>query len=344
MGGLALPLLRVVSVCLAVAPSCLYHPIDEPAVTHVGANTDESFSAQLASLRGWVEAVRLDPRSGAKQVLPATFTAFAFVLLFAQPVLLLVRDWWVLPEAGHGLLLAPVAIWLAWTRGIRADAESNATLGLAMIVVAVLLRYMSGLAAEVFTMRASVVLALGGLTVYHYGFRQLLHWWLPFVLGALAIPLPELVTQALALPLQFKASQMGAALLQMRDVPVRLTGNVIRIPGNELFVTEACSGLRSLTALLSLSVLLGGLFLQKAVTRVLLVALAVPIAVAINGVRVFLTGFLVFFVDPELGKGFMHITEGWLLFLVSLTCMGIVAWIGTIAERQLAQPQMATNG
>ena len=141
-----------------------------------------------------------------------------------------------------------------------------------------------------------------------------------------------MITQALALPLQFKASQMGAALLKMREVPVRLTGNVIRIPGNELFVTEACSGLRSLTALLALAVLLGGLVLRSPITRFFLVLLAIPIAVVINGVRVFLTGFLVYFVDPALGQGFMHITEGWLLFLVSLTCMGAVAWVGGWAE------------
>ena len=230
-------------------------------------------------------------------------TVVAFAALFLQPLTLLVRDWWTLPEAGHGLLLAPVAIWLAYKSGIREDAAPNESLGMVLLVIAVLLRYMSGLAAEIFTMRASIVLALAALTVYHHGFRQLLHWWLPFVLGSLSIPLPELVTQALALPLQFKASQMGAALLKMRQVPVLLTGNVIRIPGNELFVTEACSGLRSLTALLSLSVLLGGLFLQKPATRALLVALAVPIAVVINGVRVFLTGFLVYFVDPALEFG-----------------------------------------
>ena len=259
----------------------------------------------------------------------------AFALLFAQPIVLLVRDWWTLPEAGHGLLLGPVALWLAWKAGIRRSAVGNAGLGIAMLVLAIAVRYLSGLAAELYTMRASMVMALAGLTIYHYGFRQLLHWWLPFLLGSLAIPLPELITQALALPLQFKASQMGAALLEMRDIPVRLTGNVIRIPGNELFVTEACSGLRSLTALLALAVLLGGLVLRSPITRAILVLLAIPIAVVINGVRVFLTGFLVYFVDPALGKGFMHITEGWLLFLVALACMGVVAWIGAFAESHL---------
>ena len=300
-------------------------------MTHVGTTTTEGpLAGPLAVARSYVDTLRADPRS----LLPATITTIAFAILFAQPFALLVRDWWTLPEAGHGLLLAPVAVWLAFKSGLRADARGNVVLGAFMLVLAILIRYMAGLAAELFTMRASMILALGGLTVYHYGFKQLLHWWLPFLLGCLSIPLPELITQAMALPLQFKASQMGAAMLKAREIPVRLTGNVIRIPGNELFVTEACSGLRSLTALLSLAVLLGGLVLQKPITRVLLVVLAVPIAVAINGVRGFLTGFLVYFVDPALGKGFMHITEGWLLFLVSLSCMGVVAWLGSMTENR----------
>jgi len=240
------------------------------------------------------------PKARAFALLPAALTAVAFVVLFAQPMYLLVRDWWTLPEAGHGLLLAPVAIWLAWKSGIRPDAKGNVTLGVIMLVLAVLIRFAAGLAAELFTMRASVVLALGGLTVYHYGFKQLLRWWLPFLLACLSIPLPELITQAIALPLQFRASHMGAALLQMRNVPVLLTGNVIRIPGHELFVTEACSGLRSLTALLSIAVLLGALVLRTPLARIILLALAVPVAIVINGLRVFLTGFLVFFVSPSL--------------------------------------------
>lgn len=271
----------------------------------------------------------------ASRWLPAALTSAAFIGLFIQPLTSLVKDWWSLPEAGHGLLLAPVAIWLAWRSGIRSDAQPNHKLGLAVIAFAVFVRYASGLAAEMFTMRASILIALAGLTIYHYGIRQLVHWWLPFVLGGLAIPLPELVTQALALPLQFKASQLGTSLLQLRDVPVRLSGNIIRIPGHELFVTEACSGLRSLTALISMAVLLGALMLRYPVTRVLLLMIAIPVAVLINGVRVFLTGFLIYYVSPELGTGFMHTTEGWLLFLVSLSILGVCTWIGIIAENRL---------
>lgn len=272
--------------------------------------------------------------TGRKGLLPPLVTALAFGVLFIHPATLLVRDWWTNPEAGHGLLLAPVAGWLAWKKGWVGEARPGVALGLLILVGAVLLRTVSELAAELFTMRFSMVAAAVGLVVYYRGLQQALAWWLPFVLLALAIPLPELVTSTIALPLQFRASRMGAALLEWRQVPVRLTGNVIEIPGHRLFVTEACSGLRSLTALLSIGFLMGGLWLTQFWSRALLIALAIPIAVVINGVRVFLTGFLVYFVDPKMGEGFMHMTEGWLLFLVSLLLIGVAAAVLVFLEKK----------
>jgi len=137
--------------------------------------------------------------------------------------------------------------------------------------------------------------------------------------------------------LRYKLAAMvlRPALLQMRDVPVLLSGNVIRIPGNELFVTEACSGLRSLTALISTAVLLGAVLLRTPVGRVLLLVLAIPIAIVLNGVRVFLTGFFVHFVSPAMGTGFMHATEGWLLFVVSLAAVAALAAFVLLLERRV---------
>jgi exosortase len=260
-------------------------------------------------------------------------SALMFAWLFALPATKLVRDWWNDPDAGHGLLLFPVAIWLAWRSGRHPDARPNVGGGLAILAVAVLARYVSSLAAELFTTRASMMLTLVGLTVFYAGFRQVWHWWLSFAVAALSIPLPTVVTSAISLPLQFQASELGASLLRMRNVPVWLDGNVIRLPGHQLFVAEACSGLRSLTALLALGVLLGGLMLRSPLSRIALIALAIPVAIAINGFRVFLTGFLVLFVDPKLAEGFTHVTEGWLLFLVSLSALGALAWLCRRAER-----------
>src|SRR5205814_2490751 len=96
---------------------------------------------------------RGDARTDLTGLIPGVLTAAAFVLLFAGPISSLARDWWTMPEAGHGLLLAPVAIWFAWRSGIRSGATANPALGLALLVFAVLVRYAAGLAAELFTMR-----------------------------------------------------------------------------------------------------------------------------------------------------------------------------------------------
>jgi exosortase len=264
-------------------------------------------------------------------------TVVAFIVLFAQPFANTASTWWSNPEFGHGLLLVPLAVVLAWRKGLHPDVKGSAPTGLTILSLAVAMRYLSALAADPFLSRASMFLALAALVIYAWGFRQLLHWWLPVALVALSVPLPDAVIGSLALPLQLKASSLGASLLSWRGLPVELDGNVIRLPGHDLFVTEACSGLRSLTALLSIGVLLGGVLLRHPASRVAIVLLAIPVAVIVNGVRVFVTGFLVAFVDPSLAEGFTHMTEGWLLFLVSFAILAGVTYGALGVEKRLTR-------
>jgi exosortase len=256
----------------------------------------------------------------------------AFVLLFWTPGVTLARDWWNDPEASHGLLLGPLALVMIGRKGFAPDATPRPLLGLLMLVGAVLLRFASAMAVELYTMRMSMFMAAAALVVAHRGPRQLVHWWLPASLLVLSVPLPQMVLGKLALPLQLQASAIGARLLEMRSIPVLLAGNIIHLPGRSLFVAEACSGLRSLTALLSLGVLMAGLFLRRGWTRAAIVLLTIPLAVVVNGIRVFLTGFLVYFVSPDLGSGFMHYTEGWVLFMVSFFIVGGATWLLTAVE------------
>ena len=280
-------------------------------------------------------ATRSSARNVVPALLPKIVTAAAFAALFAKPVAGMVSQWWSDANAGHGLLLAPLALFLAWRTGIHRDAKPQPILGATLIGASVLLRFLAELAAELFTMRLSILGAAFGLAVYFFGFRQLLRWWLASILLVLSVPLPEVVTGTLALPLQFRASALGAGMLELRHVPVRLEGNIIRIPGHTLFVTEACSGLRSLSALLALGFLIGGLWLRTLPGRVFLVLAALPIAVLLNGFRIFLTGFAMHYIDPALGNGLMHYTEGWVMFLGAFAILALVAWVVTLGEAQM---------
>ena len=63
------------------------------------------------------------------EALPLGLILVAFALLFYKPAMLLVRDWWNDPEAGHGLLLAPAAVWLACTTPRPAGGWSTTSRG-----------------------------------------------------------------------------------------------------------------------------------------------------------------------------------------------------------------------
>jgi hypothetical protein len=105
-------------------------------------------------------------------------TAVLFALLFARPLQLLARDWWVNPEAGHGLLLAPLALWFAWKTD-RPQGRAQPPARRWDHPDGRVLRYVSDLAAELFTMRGSMIVVAVGLTVWYVGVRQVLRWWLP---------------------------------------------------------------------------------------------------------------------------------------------------------------------
>lgn len=269
--------------------------------------------------------------------LPIGVAAIAFVVLFASPAASLTHDWLHEDDAGHGLLLFPVALWLAWRSGLRADARPQPGWGTSLLVGSVLIRMLGSLAAEFFTQRFSIWLAVLGVVVFCFGWGQVRHWWLPLTLLVLAIPLPALVTNQLAIPLQFEASKLGTALIHWRHIPVRTTGNVIQLPQATLFVAEACSGLRSLSALIALGVMIGGMYLRTTAGRLAIVCLAIPLAILLNGLRIFLTAFLVYFVDPELGQGFMHKSEGFAMFVVALACLAGIATAARLLERALTR-------
>jgi hypothetical protein len=165
-----------------------------------------------------------------------------FAFLYARPVRLLVCDWWNNPEAGHGLLLAPHGALLRVEGGHRRAPPAQPVLGGALIVGGVLFRYVADLAAELFTMRGSML--HGGRRPHGLVLR--LPQVTPLVAAVhaarLSIPLPELVLSRVALPLQFTASQIGAGLLAWRDIPVRLRATSSRSRGTSCSSPRRAAG------------------------------------------------------------------------------------------------------
>jgi len=261
-----------------------------------------------------------------------------FFALFGPALSGLVRDWAQIEDYRHGFLLLPVAGYLAWQGWKGSDQQPNPVLGAVVIVVAVVLFWMSSIAAEFFTLRSSGLLAACGLVVYFYGMPQLRAWWLPVALLAFTIPLPAVVLNSMTLPLQLLASDVAVGLLQFRHVPATVAGNIIQLPGHELFVAEACSGLRSLSALFGMTLLIGGTGLSRAWSRIALLLVAIPCALAANALRVFATGYIVYYLGPDAAEGAIHESAGIIVFLVSLAAIALIM----LALRAVEQPRSAT--
>jgi exosortase len=131
------------------------------------------------------------------------------------------------------------------------------------------------------------------------------------------VPLPVIVYNQLAQPLQLVASEVSTKLAEFFGVSLYTEGNVIQLATTTLGVEEACSGLRSLAALVVMVLLLGFMVCRRPFLRVLLLALAFPTAVFVNVHRVTGTAILEDR-NPDLAMGFYHLFSGWLIFLLGI--------------------------
>jgi exosortase len=168
---------------------------------------------------------------------------------------------------------------------------------------------------------SSLVIFLIGLALCFGGWPFLKEVRFALLVLLLAIPIPSIIFNEITLPLQILASKLASVLLPLFGVPVLREGNVIELSALKLEVAEACSGIRSLSSLFTLSIFYG-YFLEKSMGERAILALAsVPIAVAANAVRILGTGLCVQYWDPDKALGFFHEFSGWVMFLASLGCL-----------------------
>jgi len=238
----------------------------------------------------------------------------------------LARDWWTDPSLSHGLLIPPLALYIAWIHRNQTFAEKAASdnRGLWVVASACLLYILGKLGAEFFLPRMSFVILLAGLVWTFWGYPRLRTLAFPLLLLATMVPLPVIFYNAIAAPLQLFASDVATNLAQMLGVAVYRDGNVIHLAHISLGVEEACSGLNSLSALMVASLLLGFLICKQVGVRVILFALSIPLSIAVNVLRVTGTAVIADY-HEEFAMGFYHSFSGWLVFIGGFAILYTVA-------------------
>jgi exosortase len=262
--------------------------------------------------RGWVQLLSL---------------AILIVMLYFRIVEQLILQWWNDPNYSHGFLIPLFSAFVLWKQRGRLTSIPAKTSwwGLAIVASALLILIVGNLGAELFLSRSSLLILFAGLFIYFRGWAQFRVAFFAWGVLFLMIPLPAIIFNAVALPLQFLASRIAGDLLAAVGVPVLRDGNTIQLPSMTLEVVDACSGIRSLVSLLAIAVMYGYFAESSIVRRTILVLFSIPIAVLANGVRIMGTGLLGQYWNPEKAQGFFHAFSGWVIFVLAITMLFLVS-------------------
>ena len=296
-----------------------------------------------------------------QKIFQALAIAAALAFLYFGVLLKLGNDWWHDENYSHGLLIPFVIGFILWQeRKFFADLTSQGKTyaGACGVALAMLALWAGTAGAELYLQRLSLVLMLLSIAIYFYGRRSLRLVFMPLMLLLISIPIPQIVFNRIAFPLQLFASRCAVAAMSALSIPVLRQGNIIELmplgatEPKKLAVVEACSGIRSLMTLVALAMIYTYFTTPKAAetsvsdstiakrasqTKIfgtftfwrsaILVAAAVPIAILTNAVRVSGTGILARYYGTRVADGFFHSFSGWVIYISAAAMLFASGWV-----------------
>lgn len=246
------------------------------------------------------------------------------------------RQWYSDGNYSHGFIVPLVSAYFLYERREMLKNAEVSPCGPGLVVVILgLLQLVAGfLASEYFTKRSSLILLLAGIILFLWGKKVFRLCLLPLGYLTFMVPLPYIVYDSLAFPLKMFVTRISVWFMNMIGIVVLREGNIIVFPALTLEVADACSGMRSLMALLALGVAYAFLLRTDSLTRWLIIGATVPIAIAANALRVIMTGILAQHWGERVARGFFHEFAGFLVFALALAMLiGLGVALGSRGHR-----------
>jgi exosortase D (VPLPA-CTERM-specific) len=278
----------------------------------------------------------------ARAAFPAGFLCLLLIIAVTLPVWWLglgaLLQAWSTPEYSHGPIIPLVSAFL-FLRELRrwppGTALPDRWPGAALILTALLLGIFGNLVQIPDLVNYALILWIGGLVLTGLGWADGRRHWAPVLHLIFMLPLPQFVYWKLSVFLQGISSELGVRIVALMGVPVYLDGNIIDLGVYQLQVAEACSGLRYLFPILSFSYLFAILYRGPVWHKAVLLIAAAPLTVAMNAVRIGVIGVLVDSYGIGQAEGFLHVFEGWVIFLA---CIAILFAMAVVLQRFSPHP------
>jgi exosortase len=259
------------------------------------------------------------------KILLGIFTA-GFIILFFPVLKSLIQLWMNSDDHSYGLFIFPISLYIMWQKKdhiakIPVKPEKS---GLLFVIMSLIL-YLLAKYADIQTLApVSMVLFLFSTVIYILGYGFVKELIFPLCFLFFIVPIPSQIYSALTIPLQLFVTQASVFISGLFDIPLLREGNVIHLPHRTLQVVQACSGLRSLVSLLTLSAVFGYLTLSSNILRTILFLSGFPVAVFVNIFRVLLMILAFHYMDFDLTEDKIHSIFGLVVFGLALLLIAII--------------------
>jgi exosortase len=252
----------------------------------------------------------------------------------------------------HILLILPVSvtlIFLEW-KSSESCAESRSSPGLILLIAAVVATVFARL--QIFPLQRDEQLSLNmlalvlwwlGAFIVSFGTRAFRRALFPLCFLFWIVPIPESALSPIIRLLQAGSAQSASSLFEAAGVPVAQTGTQITVPGLTLEVARECSSIRSSLMLVVTTMVLAQMLLRSVWRKAFVIALAIPLSVAKNGLRIFALGMLTTRVDRSFIDGRLHHQGGIIYFLIALAAIILLIWAFRRGEQKSCALRMTNR-
>jgi exosortase len=281
-----------------------------------------------------------DQRPSTAKLLAIGAATLVLVLAYAPNLRNLLTVWEEDPSYSHGFLVVPIALFILWQQVTTPEPTTSAVMvppwwGWVFLAPVLAARAIAYEWNSYWLETATILPAIAALTWSFGSWPLLRRIWPAIAYLVFMLPLPQLVNNLLALPLQTIAASSSRFLLQLSSMWVIQDGNVINLSTprgmEQLDVALACNGLRMLmtmAATVTATIILIPLPKWKRITLLLSV---VPIALVSNMVRIVATGWCYYLITDPTARHRVHDWSGWMMMplalLLVLLELGVLSWL-----------------
>jgi len=270
------------------------------------------------------EMVQMERRS----ILLYSLLAGLFVAAFYPALELLAAKWSESEDYTHAFFIVPVIGYIIWQKRdlfSTARGASGATILGGVLACLTMAGYILSLQIQVPTIIfLSMAFFVVSVLIYFAGVGGVVKLAVPIVLLFMIIPIPNQLMSSLTASLQLKISEMSEVILRLVGVPLFREGNVIEVSGMSFAIVEACSGIRSLISMTTLSVLISYFTLSRWWSFCILFLISIPIALFINLIRVVAMVLVYHYFKIDITTGTVHTVSGLVIFIIGLVLLFLV--------------------